>query len=132
MLPTVRRFSMTTAYSTMNLDDLFVQAILAPRSDLSLRVDLHRLWLASSSDRWYAGSGATLTEGGGFGYAGRPSNGERGLGTSIETSANYTVNNRWSVNGFVGYLRGGPVVTGTFAGDGMWFSYFENVLRLGR
>jgi len=132
MLPTMRRFSQTTAYSTMNLREVFVQTLLQPRSDLSLRLDLHRLWLASGEDRWYAGSGATLTSGGGVGFAGRPSNGETGLGTVVEGSANYTVNPHWSVNGFVGFMRGGPVVTGTFDGANLWFAYVENVLAVSR
>jgi hypothetical protein len=37
-----------------------------------------------------------------------------------------------SVNGFLGHLRGGPVVTGTFAGDTLWFAYLESVLAIGR
>jgi len=37
-----------------------------------------------------------------------------------------------AVNGFGGRIPGGPVVTGTFAGDGLWFLYFENVIPLGR
>jgi len=36
-----------------------------------------------------------------------------------------------SVNGFLGYVRGGPVVTGTFAGNRLWFSYVEAVIALG-
>jgi hypothetical protein len=130
MLPTMRRFSATTAYSTMNLRDLFVQAILRPSPDLGLRVDLHGLALASSADRWYAGSGATLERGGNFGYVSRPSHGETGLGTSVEFSATYTIDPRWSVNGFLGRINGGDVVTGSFQGDGLWFFYVESGVRL--
>jgi hypothetical protein len=35
----------------------------------------------------------------------------------------------WSVNGFVGHIAGGRVVTGSFAGDRLWFVYVENSLR---
>ncbi|MBA2302669.1 MAG: hypothetical protein H0W08_08550, partial [Acidobacteria bacterium] len=62
---------------------------------------VHRLDLASAADLWYAGSGATLSQGNAFGYAGRRSNGSTRLGTSLEMSADYTVTSRWSVNGFV-------------------------------
>lgn len=130
MLPTVRRFSMTTAYSTMNLRDTFVQAILRPTDDLNLRLDVHDLGLVSSADRWYAGSGATLSSGGNFGYVSRPSNGSTDLGTSVELSATYTITPRWSVNGFAAHLSGGDVVTRTFRGHRLWFLYAESVVRL--
>lgn len=130
MLPTMRRYSMTTVNSTMNLDDLFVSAILRPRSALNLRVDWRRLRLASAADRWYAGSGATLATGGNFGYVSRPSNGSTDFGSSLEMSAAYTINQYWSVNGFAGRMWGGPVVTGTFAGSSLWFVYVESGLRV--
>ena len=94
MLPTVRRFSQTTVYSTMNLNDLFVSMQARPRTSLGLRLDVHRLDLASAADLWYAGSGATLGSGNTFGYAGRRSNGSTRLGTSVEASADYAVTPR--------------------------------------
>ncbi len=131
MLPTVRRFSQTTAYSTMNLRDVFVQIQARPRPALGLRLDLRRVDLASAADLWYAGSGATLARGPVFGYAGRRSNGSTRLGTSVEASADYAITPRVSVNAFVGHLRGGPVVTGTFDGRRLWFGYLESVVALG-
>ncbi|MBM3770700.1 MAG: hypothetical protein FJW27_05320 [Acidimicrobiia bacterium] len=50
MLPTVRRFSQTTAYGTMNLRDIFVQAQARPRATLALRLDVRRLDLVSAAD----------------------------------------------------------------------------------
>jgi hypothetical protein len=129
MLPTMRRYSMTAAYSTMNLRDVFVQAMLRPSPDLSLRIDVHGLALATEADRWYAGSGATLGRGT-FGYVSRPSSGSTGLGTSVEFSATYTIDPRFSVNGFLGHINGGDVVTGTFAGDRLWFFYVETGIGL--
>lgn len=131
MLPTVRRFSQTAAYSTMNLREAFVQLLARPRQTLGLRLDIRQLGLASAADLWYAGSGATLARGAIFGYTGRRSNGRRRLGTSFEASADAAITPRLSVNGFVGYLRGGPVVTGTFASDRLWFSYLESVVSVG-
>ena len=131
LLPTVRRFSQTTAYGIMNLRDLFVQAQARPRPALGLRLDLRRLDLASAADLWYAGSGATLARGAVFGYAGRRSNGSTRLGTSLEASADYAFTPRVSVNGFLGHLRGGPVVSGTFAGRALWFAYAETVVAVG-
>jgi hypothetical protein len=131
MLPTVRRFAQTTLYSTMNLRDLFVQVQARPRPALGLRVDARRLDLASAADLWYAGSGATRARDAGFGFSGRPANGSRRLGTSVEAGADWTITRRFSVNGFVARVFGGPVVTGTFAGDASWFGYVENVIAIG-
>ena len=131
LLPTVRRFSQTTAYGTMNLRDLFVQVQARPRPAIGLRLDLRRLDLASAADLWYAGSGATLARGAVFGYAGRRSNGSTRLGTAVEASADCAITPRVSMNLFAGRLRGGPVVTGTFAGDTLWFAYAETVVAVG-
>lgn len=130
VLPTVRRFSQTTAFSIMNVDDAFVQLMVKPTRRLNLRLDVHRVHLASAADLWYTGSGATLEEGSTFGYAGRGSNGSRVLGTSIEGGADFAVSPFWAVNAFAGHIDGGRVVTGTFAGDQFWFVYLEQVLRL--
>jgi hypothetical protein len=130
VLPTVRRFSQTTVFSTMNVNDTFVQVLARPHKRLGLRVDVHDLRLASAADLWYIGSGATLEDGAAFGYSGRRSNGARDLGTSIESSADVTLTPFWSVNTFVGHVKGGRVVTGTFRGDRLWFLYVEQVLRV--
>ena len=130
VLPTIRRFSQTTVFSTMNVNDTFVQVMARPSPRMGVRFDVHDLRLASAADLWYIGSGATLEEGGAFGYSGRRSNGSRNLGMTFEGSADVTVTPRWSINGFVGYVNGGRVVTGTFAGDQFWFLYAEQVLRL--
>lgn len=131
LLPTVRRYSQTTMYGTMNLRDVFLQLQARPRPALGLRLDVRRIDLASPADLWYAGSGATLSRGGVFGYSGRRSNGSTRLGTAVEASADYAITPRVSVNAFAGHVRGGPVVTGTFAGHSFWFSYVESVVALG-
>ena len=122
---------MTTVYGTMNLRDVFVQVQARPRPTIGLRADVRRLDLASAADLWYAGSGATRARGAVFGYAGRRSNGSRRLGTSVEASADWVVTPWLSVNGFVARMRGGPVVTGTFGGDALWFTYLESVVAFG-
>ena len=131
MLPTLRRFSQTTVYSTMNLRDRFVQILARPRPSLGLRLDVHRLTLASAADLWYGGSGATLGTGNSFGYVGRRSNGSRNLGTSVEASADYALTSRVSLNAFLARIHGGPVVTGTFGGNRLWYGYVESVVTLG-
>jgi hypothetical protein len=130
VLPTVRRFSQTTMFSIMNVDDAFVQVMARPSRRVGLRLDLHALSLASAADLWYIGSGATLEEGGAFGYSGRAANGSRDLGFSTEGSVDIAITPVWALNTFVGHVNGGRVVTGTFRGDSFWFAYVEQVLRL--
>ena len=127
-LPTARKYSLSTAYTFMNLDDLFAQVLLRPRANLSIRADLHRLRLADRADLWYAGSGPTRRTGGIFGYAGRRGGGADDLGTIVEGSADYTVNRRWSINGYAGHMRAGDVVRHTFRGRALTFAYLENVI----
>ena len=52
MLPTVRRYSQTAAYSQMNNTNLFAQVQLRPAEPLALRVDVHRVGLATARDLW--------------------------------------------------------------------------------
>lgn len=130
VLPTVRKYSLSATYSIMNLNDGFVQVLATPRPNVSLRLDVHALSLASAADRWYYGSGATQ-KAGVFGYAGRPSKGATSLGTVTEGSVDYRINPRWSINGYLGIFRGGDVVKATFTGGDrpLTFGYLENVLQ---
>jgi hypothetical protein len=129
MLPTVRRYAQTASYSQMNNTDVFAQLLLRPMPALGVRVDVHRVGLASAADMWYFGSGATQSRGTAFGYSTRPSNGATDLATIVEGSADYTVSPRWSLNGYVGVAKGGQVVRSAFAGSMMTFAYLENVLQ---
>jgi hypothetical protein len=49
----------------------------------------------------------------------------------VETSADYTLTSHVSINGFLAHIRGGPVVTGTFAGNRLWYAYVETIVTLG-
>ncbi len=129
MLPTGRKFSLSATYAQMNLTDLFAQVLLRPRPAVGVRIDVHRIGLAEAADLWYFGSGATQQSGTIFGFAGRRSNGSTSLGTVVETSVDWQIAPRWSVNAYVGHIRGGRVVTGTFAGDALTFACLEQVIR---
>lgn len=129
MLPTVRRYSQTASYSQMNHTDLFAQAILRPAPPLGLRLDVHRIGLASPADHWYFGSGATQARGTTFGFATRPSRGGSDLGIATEMSADYTLSPHWSINGFLGVMRGGQVVRRSFSGRTLTYGYLENVIQ---
>ncbi len=129
MLPTVRRYAQTALYSQMNNTDLFGQIMLRPHAGLAIRIDWHRVGLASSRDAWYFGSGATQNRGTLFGFSTRPSNGAHTLAFIAESSADYTISRHWSVNGFMAIGRGGGVVTNAFEGHTMAFGYLENVVQ---
>jgi hypothetical protein len=129
MLPTVRRYAQTALYSQMNNTDLFTQFLVRPRPNVNVRVDVHRVGLASARDAWYFGSGATQQRGGTFGFSTRPSFGARRLATIVEGSVDCAIAPHWSVNGFVSAGRGGSVVRGAFAGRTIVFGYVENVVQ---
>jgi hypothetical protein len=113
----------------MNLDDRFAQVIARPHQTITVRGDVHWLRLAEPADLWYAGSGATQRRGTIFGYAGRRSGGSTSFGTALEGSADWTITPHWSINAYLGWIRGSDVVRASFAGDRLTFAYFENVLQ---
>jgi hypothetical protein len=129
MLPTVRKYAFTASYAPMNLRDMFVELVTRPVSRVTARVDARRLWLADEVDLWYAGSGASQQQGTSFGYAGRPSGGATHLGTVLEGAADVSLGRHWSVNGFIGTIRGGRVVRARFVGEWLRFGYLESVVR---
>lgn len=130
MVPTVRKYSMTTAYATMNLDDLFAEVSVKPTTRFTARADVRRLWLAEADDRWYAGSGATQREGVSFGYAGRRSGGSTDLAPLVaEGAVDITLARHWSANAFFGAIHGGRVVATSFQGDWLRFFYLESVMQ---
>ena len=129
MLPTVRRYAQSAVYSQMNNVEIFAQALLRPTPSLGIRTDRHHVGLASSRDHWYFGSGATQARGTLFSFSTRPSYGHTDLATIGEASIEYAIGPHWSVNGYVGVLRGGRVVQQAFPGRTMTFSYVENVIQ---
>ena len=129
VLPTVRRYSFTTAYAPMNLEDTFAELIVRPNSRLMARADVRRLRLAEAADRWYAGSGATRRRGAYFGYAGRVAGGHTGLGTAVQGAVDLRISRHWSVNAFAGTIRGGPVVQTLFVGRRLRFMYIESIVQ---
>lgn len=128
MLPTARKYSLSTTYNLMNTTEFFGQTLLRPRPSAGLRLDVHRLRLTNAADLWYSGSGATQSSGTIFGFAGRRSNGSTGLGTMVEGAADWTVSAHFSVNGYIGQMWGGDVVGGTFAGTRLGFGYVETIV----
>lgn len=128
MIPSVDRYSQSTTYTPMNLRDGFVQVLIEPHARLKAQVDVHHLRLATPTDRWYHGSGATSGTGAFFGYSGRFSGFDPTLGTIAESSVELALRPQWSARAYAGWMRGGDVVRRSFRDDRLLFVSFENVL----
>lgn len=108
ILPTPRIYARFPFFNEMNNKDVFGEVELRPNAKLTLRSDVHGLWLANRNDLWYIGGGAYQPET--FGYQGRPSNGQAGLATFYDISSDYKWKYGISVGLYFGYAVGGPVV----------------------
>lgn len=127
MLPTARIYAQFPFYNLMNLDDRFVQLVLAPRPGWTARLDLHALRLAEPADLWYAGAGATTP--GGFGVTGLPSGGERDLATVADLALAARLDPHWSVQAYVARARGGAALARSFPLDRATYAYLEVLFR---
>ncbi len=124
VLPTPRVYARFPFFNEMNNRDLFAELMLRPSKRLTLRSDIHGLWLANSHDLWYSGGGAFQPWT--FGFNGRPSNGSTGLATTYDISADYQWTRGLSTSLYYGYARGGAVVAHIFPGhSNAQFGYVE-------
>jgi hypothetical protein len=128
MLPSSRKYALSSTYAQMNLTDAFVQAWFEPLG-LKTRIEVHAVGLASGQDLWYQGSGATASTGRYFGFSGRAAGGHARLGTVLEGTVDVPLKKYWSVNAYAGTMWGGDVVTHNFSGTRLGFWYLENVFR---
>jgi hypothetical protein len=129
MVPSIQRYAPSETYALMNLRDTFAELALEPHPRVSVRAAVHRLLLADAADRWYYGSGATSMTGGFFGFATRPSRGAVDLGVIGEGFVDVSITRPWSVNAYLGLMRGGEVVRRSFSGDRLLFFTVQNILR---
>jgi hypothetical protein len=115
VLPTPRVYARFPFFNEMNNREIFGELILRPTNDLTVRTDIHGLWLASSHDLWYSGGGAFQPWN--FGFNGRPSNGTTGLANLYDISVDY----RWvrgvSLGFYFGYAQGHRVVESIYPGN---------------
>lgn len=124
MLPTPRVYARTPFFNLMNSEDLMAAAIVRPHKAVSIRGEAHGLRLAERNDLWYSGGGAFQPWT--FGYAGRPSGGNRDLAALYDISADYAVNAHWSFTGYFGHVSGGAVTRSVYpAGARANFGYVE-------
>jgi hypothetical protein len=83
---------------------VFGELQLRPSKKITVRADIHSLQLANRNDLWYSGGGAFQPWT--FGYTGRPSNGQSGLATLYDVSADYNVNGHVAIGTYYGHADG--------------------------
>lgn len=128
ILPTPRVYARFPFFNMMNTRDEFGELMLRPSKRLTLRSDVHSLRLAQSNDLWYTGGGAYQPWT--FGYTSRPSNGQSGLATLYDASADFNVNPYFSIGGYYGYAAGKLVVQSIYpAGKDATLGYVEITAR---
>jgi hypothetical protein len=128
ILPTPRPYARFPFFNMMNNQDLFGMVILRPHAKLTVRSEVHGLRLSARNDLWYLGGGAFQPWT--FGFIGRPSNGNRGLATLYDVSADYNPNARATVTGYFGHARGNSVIRSTYPqGRSGNFGYLELLVR---
>jgi hypothetical protein len=128
MLPSSRKYALSSVYAHMNVRDLFAQLLIEPRR-FKARIEVHALHLASGADLWYQGSGATASDGRFFGFSGRAARGETSLGAVLEGTVDVPIKKYWSVNGYAGVMSGGRVVANWFTNKRLTLWSVENVFR---
>ena len=122
-LPTPRIYARYPFYNQMNNTDLFVETILRPTPKLNVRASFHKVKLSEGSDLWYAGGGAFSDEG--FGFAGRPSGGDKSLANLLDLSLDYAVNPTTSVGLYVARASGKDVIENIYAGNKSTYAFLE-------
>jgi Alginate export len=108
ILPTPRVYARFPFFNSMNNTDLFGEVMLRPTKRLTIRSDVHGLWLSNKNDLWYSGGGAFQPWT--FGFNGRPSNGSTSLATLYDISGDYKLKHGVSFGLYFGYAVGGDVI----------------------
>lgn len=104
VLPTPRIYARFPFFNMMNNRDIFGELVLHPVKMVTIRSDVHSLRLANRNDLWYSGGGACQPWT--FGYTGRTSNGQLGLATLYDVSADYNVNAHVAIGTYYGHAAG--------------------------
>jgi hypothetical protein len=113
ILPTPRIYARFPFFNSMNNTDAFGEVMLRPTKKLTIRSDVHGLWLSNKNDLWYTGGGAFQPWT--FGFNGRPSNGATSLATLYDISGDYKWKYGLSFGLYFGYAEGGDVIKKIYA-----------------
>lgn len=124
LLPTPRPYARFPFYDMQNNKDIYTTLNLHPHRQITLRTEVHALWLAQRNDLWYQGGGAFQPET--FGYIGRPSGGYGKLANVWDMSMDYALSQRLGVTFYYAHAWGGQVVTNIYpGGQNGQFGYIE-------
>jgi hypothetical protein len=115
VLPTPRVYARFPFFNSMNNTDVFGEVLLRPTKSLTVRSDVHGLWLSSSSDLWYSGGGAFQPWT--FGFQGRPSGGATRLANLYDISGDYKWRHGISLTLYFGWAQGGQVIKNIYPTD---------------
>lgn len=127
-LPTPRAYAPFPFYNMQNSRETFVTLEGAPRAGVVVRLGARSLRLAEPADLWYVGGGAYERRT--FGYAGRPSGGNTGLGSSVDFSVDWRISSHLSISAYAARASGGPVTYATYGGrERSTFAFLETTLR---
>jgi alginate export protein len=108
VLPTPRVYARFPFFNSMNNTDVFGEVVLRPGKNLTIRSDVHGLWLSSSKDLWYSGGGAFQPWT--FGFQGRPSGGDTKLANLYDISGDCKFSHGLSLTLYFGWAQGGQVI----------------------
>jgi hypothetical protein len=129
VLPTPRVYARFPFFNMMNNRDAFGELVLRPSKALTVRTDVHSVALANRNDLWYSGGG--MFQPWTFGYNGRPSNGQSGLATLLDASADYNIDSHAAVGVYYGHAAGKLVMQSIYPnGKNANFGYLELTFRM--
>ncbi|MCS6775751.1 MAG: alginate export family protein [Chloroherpetonaceae bacterium] len=123
LMPTPRLYARDPFYNESNVQDAFLFVILRPNPKLTLRADLHGIWLANPKDLWYAAGGAFNNQV--FGFFGRTSGGRSYLATMADVSMEWQVAPKTTLTFYLAYVKGGDVIASAYAGTDSTFGLLE-------
>jgi len=126
MLPTAWLYAQFPFYNMMNNQDVFMQAILEPHRQVSLRLDFHWLRVNSSRDLAYFGGGATKNDF--FGFGGVPANGRYELAYLLHGMLTVQPTAFFTVNAFYGHAFGQGVINANFTGRQGNYGFLEGIV----
>jgi len=113
----------TPTVTEANLSEVYLMAIKRNKKE-TIRLEAHQYALDKVADRWYSG-GPVFQSTGSFALSGRPSNGYRDLGTMVDASYDVALNPRDTVSLYIGYVRGGRIVSSTNTGRSAFLGFAQ-------
>lgn len=113
----------TPTVTEANLSEVYLMAIKRNKKE-TIRLEAHQYALDKVADRWYSG-GPVFQTTGSFALSGRPSNGYRDLGTMVDASYDVALNPRDTVSLYIGYVRGGKIVSSTNTGRSAFLGFAQ-------